>query len=181
MFAQNKRDLIVTLVLGAAMAAYVMLVYLPGRKNAQRLLREVNATQDMLEAAQRDVGLIPQVQAKLAMVEEYSQQWRKRLAKPDEVVDVFAELSRIATQTGTTTTRFEPRETTVDAELSRTPLHIDGTGSFDQLVKFIRAIDELPNVIWTDRLQLEVDEQSGEDVQFELELVIFGEQLEISE
>ena len=163
------------------MVAYVMFVYLPGRKSVLQLEQELSLTQDMLTNAQRSVAMIPQVEANLATVQEYCDRWQQRLPKPDEVVDVFAELSRVSVKSGTTTARFDPSETIVDAGLIRTPLQIEGSGSFSEVVTFIRAIDDLPHLVWTDELKIEADKQPGEDVKFELELVIFGEQMEISE
>jgi Tfp pilus assembly protein PilO len=169
---------IVTLTLAAAAGGYGLFVYLPGRKALAELRNEIRRKQDYVAAHSTLPIQLKTAQDELAAAQTVNQQWRQRAAA-GSTAPLYGKLYELAKQSGVTPTRFDPQSPQTLATLRRAPLNLTLTGDFAKVHAFLCRLEELPNPLWLDGVQVKRLGSTAGSVIVEVNLAIFADNREI--
>ncbi len=171
----DKSLWIVFVVLAAVVALYAGLVYLPQHQALARLSEELDTKRNYVEQTGDVILAIQTVQDELERTNAYNRHWQEHTPGERELANLFGKLSELARAAGTTTTRFDPEPIVVQAHVRRIPVTMGCRGTFEQVHRFLRELEALPQAIWIERLRIEKVPQFGETVDCEVSLVIFAD------
>ncbi len=166
---------IVTVPAVAAAAAYVYFFFIPTQRSIAGIRGELNAADDFIAQVEAFGPAIEATRDQLETTEQYVERWHQ--AAPDEegLSAVFGRISRQAKLSGITTTRFEPQPAIPYDTLRRVPVAVTCVGSFEQVCRFLRALEGLKETVWVEAVQMERFAEDGGEVQCELSLAVFAD------
>ena len=176
---------LISVPLIGALIGYMLYFYIPGRRDLTALREQLRATEATIQQADLLVAKIPAVQSQLGQARTYNEKWGSRIAPEGQIVGVFGSISRLASEVGISPSRFAPEKVTDLRYLREVPVDLACTGEFDEIREFIHRLEDLPQFVWIDKLELssatEKTEEAGKLTKCEMKLVLFGNQREISD
>jgi len=166
----------IVIVPGAALAVlYAVFVFLPGEKANARVRHELAAAEEFVEQVEAFGSAMDATQREFDKTQQYIQAWKQSAPSEDGLSALFGEINRLATQSGTTTTRFEPEPAIRYDAVCRVPIAMACVGSFGQVCEFLRGLESLDETIWVEDLQMEETGKESENVQCEMTLAVFAD------
>lgn len=172
---------IITVPVAALAAGYVFFFFLPGKKEADRLSKELSANRDYVVQSASTAAAIVATQKDLADTLAHNRSWSQTIPKQDGLADLFGKISALAEASGNTTTRFDPEPPVAMDKLSRVPVAVGCTGTFSQIADFLQSLESLPEPIWVDTLEIERVSKDGGAVDCQVNMMIFTDNLDSSD
>ena len=173
--SSHRGSLIVTLPVAGLAVAYLFLFFLPGGRTIDQLSGELTAEREFIALADAVAPAIHTTRQQLEKNLAYNAAWAESAPAPSELAPLFGKIHALAKESGSTTTRFDPEPPLPLDKLRRIPVVLGCTGSFSQISHFLHHLEALPQTIWIEELNIEQSGQNGEDVECELELLIFAD------
>ena len=177
----KRSDWIITVPLTAAAVAYVMLVFLPGRRANDELKDQIALKQQTIGQIPGLVNALEASGEELAMTKTYNTAWEQRAPARGEISMLHAKIRELAESAGTVITRFDPERSQTHGVLREIPLSVGCTGTFARIFEFLRGLEGMPEEIWINNLNLERVDMARGAVDCELSLVIFADNPENSD
>ena len=176
----HRGSWIVTVPLAAASIAYIMLVFLPGRRAIGEARDQIEQKQDYITRA-AGLPALRAAQQALEKTQAYNTTWEEHAPAQGRLSALYGRIHALAEAAGTTTTRFDPEPLVSYDNLLQIPLVVGCTGSFAQVCEFLRGLEGLQATIWMESVDLEHLVGVGESITCELNLVVFVDNPEISD
>jgi len=161
---------IVTVPVAVVGVIYVVFFFLPGKRAIGELRDRIQAHQEGIDQAAMVAAVLPAVQKDLKKAEDYNTAWEKNAPAVAEAAALHGKINALALAAGAELTRLDPGE-----RIQQIPLSVRCTGSFAQISGFLRSLEELPETLWIDSLNLESPEENRGIVQCEITLVVFAD------
>jgi Tfp pilus assembly protein PilO len=177
----SRGQWLITLTLVGAVTAYLMLVFLPGKRAIAERRHELRNKQEFILSAGQVRTQLHTVAAELASTRDYCNAWRGRPATSAGVAALFGEIAELAHTAGVNTTRFAPGTTIEFEQLRRIPITLICVGSFVQIQAFLAGLEASKQRIWVKELKLEPNRGSGDTVECELNLAVFADSPDFSD
>ncbi len=124
---------------------------------------------------------INDAQTQLQQANAHFEAWRLAAPPGTGSAVLVGEVSRLARDAGTRTTRLEPASAVDYEELRSVPLTLVCTGSFEQAFELVQGIEALTQSIWIDDFRIERKDAKQEDLSCEIKLVVFTGKSDISD
>ncbi|MBX3414870.1 MAG: type 4a pilus biogenesis protein PilO [Pirellulales bacterium] len=176
---------LISVPLVGALLGYMLYFYIPGRRDLMALREQLRATEATIHEADMLVVKIPAVQSQLGQATAYNETWNDRIAPQGQIVGVFGSISRLASDVGVSPSRFAPEKVTDLRYLRQVAVDLACTGEFEEIREFIHRLEDLPQFVWLNNIELSAvpakNESDRKLTKCELNLVIFGNQREISD
>jgi Tfp pilus assembly protein PilO len=176
---------LISVPLVGSLVAYLLLFYMPGRREMQSLREQLQSTEATIAESELIVAKIPAVQSELELAQEYIRKWGTQVPPTHQVVDVFGQISRLGAEVGTPPTRFTPDKSVDLRFLRQVPVELACSGRFEDLREFVNRLEGLPQFIWIESLNISPlapkDGETAKLAKCEMRLVLFGGQQEISD
>ena len=169
---QRYQWLVPAAILGVA-AAYLLLVYLPGRRAVSDLRKELETKQQPVATAGAVVAALATCDRELNETQAFVNDWKKKNSAEHGMTSLFAEIHRLAKQAGVTPVRFEPHATQTLETLQRGSLSLACTGTYPQIHDFLFRVERLPHSLWVESVQVKKSGETTENVLAEVSLVVF--------
>ena len=135
----------------------------------------------MVDQAGDVLSAIQNVQKELEKATGYIQEWQVHSPNPQELAPLFAQITQLAKQAGVTPTRFSPGNRVPYDQVAKIPLNICCQGSFAQIYDFLYQLESLTQILWIERFTMEKSRDNPEQLQCEINLVIFTDNPENSD
>ncbi|NUQ64256.1 MAG: type 4a pilus biogenesis protein PilO [Pirellulales bacterium] len=167
-------------LVGAAAAAYLAVVFLPGQRALARLHADL-VSQDACVAQAGD--LAPAIQATEKELEDtvrFNRAWQEASPTPQALSGLFGRMNQLAKDAGVSMTRFDPEPVELMQRIRRVPVLLGCTGTFPQVCELLQKFEHLPQAIWIHGLQLEVDGKNSKTVKVEVALSVFADNSDTS-
>jgi type IV pilus assembly protein PilO len=174
----------VTLPLVVLAVAYVMFVYLPGRKALAELQTQIENKRQVLDRSRLQLQAIVPTQLSLSRAEQYVAQWEKAAPHISDTSALFGMIHELANDSNLVTTRFDPDPPVKRDTLTQIPVSFDVSGSFADLFDFLTKLESLPIRIWVEMLKVNStgkNTQPGEKIAVAIKLVVFTSNSENSD
>ena len=165
---------IVTLPMAGVAAAYVMLVFLPGRRAIGEARDKIEQSQKHITQATAMAAALPVLEEELRTTQAYNTAWEENSPGQGGLSALYGKINALAKAVGTTTTRFDPEPVVPRDTIREIPIAMACTGSFAQLFNFIQSLEGLPEEIWVNSYKLENIAGKEGSVTCELTLVVFA-------
>lgn len=172
---------LITLPLVGLTVGYVWLFDLPARRTSQQLRSELEAAQTYVAQGPLIGVQTNEARSQLDKTNAFVETWRETSPGGTGSAVVLGEISRLARDAGTRTTRLEPATPAEYEELRSLALTLVCLGSFEQVFELLRGIEALPQSVWIDDLRIERKQESGDDLQCELKLAVFAGKSDVSD
>jgi len=177
----ERGGLYVTLPTAASVVALALLVFMPNQRKIDALRSQLRSRQMLTNEAQGMAQRIQDLQEQTDLAAAYVQRWRTNLPRDNQAVLVQAEITSLAAQAGVETTQLNPSEDVELPTLVRMPLKLELQGTFAEIFDFVKRLERLPRFIWLDTLTLKTSREDGEDLECEVDLIVFRERSEESD
>ena len=172
---------IVTVPLAAAAVAYLVAVFLPGRRAIATLQEEVTKKQEYVAQAAGLAKGLAATQQELEKTLAYTANWKKHAPAEGERAALYGKIHELAKAAGTLTTRFDPKPVNSRMRIRDYPLTMGCTGTFAQVHELLRSLETLPVEIWVDTVLIKKGSETGDSVACEANLVVFTDNPESSD
>jgi len=177
----QRNSLIVTIPLAATAAAWVFLLFLPIQKVIGRLQDEIDEMQQYCNRSELLLPVLGRTGRDLAEVRKKVAYWDKTAPSPEDLTPLLGQITAAARAAGLRTTRFDPKPIVVYDRIAEMPVSMGVTGSFPLLFRFLAKIENMPQTVWIDRLEIEKAGQTGWSVSCDMDLAIFMDNPENSD
>lgn len=157
----------------AGTVAFVALVYLPTRQKINDLREQAIEKEDFVQQTDSMAAVFAATTDSLNQAKQYVDHWQ--IHSPDRagLYKLFSRINELAKQSGTVTTRFDPKPVIKYDTLQRIPLELGCTGDFEQIYRFLAELEKLPQEIWIEQADLRKEGGLEGDVSCEIRLAIF--------
>ena len=172
---------LITVPLVGLTVGYVWLFHMPARRTCTQLRSELAMSQASVAQGPLILAQIAQTETQLAKANEFVEDWRESSPPSAGSAVLLGEISRLARDAGTRTTRLEPVKSEDREELRTLALTLVCQGSFEQAFELLRGIEGMPQSIWIDEVRIERKAGKGEGVQCEVKLAVFAGKSKISD
>jgi len=169
----KRSDWLLTLPLAAAAVAYVVFVFLPGRRATGELTEQIDSKQETIDQALSMHPALLVTRKEVDKTKTYTSAWEERAPARGELSLLHARIRELAAAAGTTITRFDPERAQIHGFLREIPLSVGCSGGFSQVFKFLQGLEGLPPTIWINELILEKMDTTKGYISCEMELVVF--------
>jgi len=170
----------VTVPLALGGLAFVFWFYRPTLSGIGELRAELELKQLALAEAVALPQKLRQVNQQLAETREFVATRRGGLEAP-RLADVFGEITSIVSASGAKTTRLEPEPVVRMRCLNRVPVTLACEGSFPQVYRMLRRLEQMPHTIWIEDLHVTREAKEGAVVKCVLKLAMFTGQANFAE
>ena len=177
----RQTNYILAVVLIGIIILYVVLVFLPNRREAALIRRQLQTDRAFIAKTAGLSAAIAQVQKELDQVEHYTTKWRKQMPAKAEIPRLFAKLDRLAAVAGVSTIRLDPLPIIEHHSLQQVPITLAVAGTFAEVFSLLSGIEMLAEPICVDDVKIERTRKAGGSVEFELKLVMFASKSEDSD
>ena len=176
----NRGSWLVTIPLVAIAMIHIVFVFFPGRDVITRLRTEIESRQLYISNADGVSAALAAAQQELLEARTYIENWQRAAFIVHRLPVLYGNINDLSNRAGTATTRFEPQMLVELGLIRQIPIHMACTGTFAQIHEFIRSLESLPQTIWIDSLQFNKPGQNGGNISCEIDLVVFSDNLKIS-
>ena len=166
---------VVALPLAGLAVAYVLAVFLPGQRAIDQLRGELADHREFVVSTTFVTPAIQATRDELGKTDAYNAAWSADAPAEPDLSELYGRIHALVKTAGATTTRFEPQPTVDYEQLRRIPVLVGCTGSFSQLGRFLKTLEDLPQTIWVETAEFSTNGQAEGVVKCEVELVIFAD------
>jgi Tfp pilus assembly protein PilO len=169
----NKGSLIVIVPVAAVVAAYVLWVYLPGKRAIADLREQIRTKQDYVLESEKLTKALREGKQELTRTETYVAACRRRASEEKDLGNILGLIHESANKARVRITRFDPQPPTSYERLRRVPVVVGLVGQFEQIHVFLRSLEGMPTYIWIGSVKMDVDTKSGKDIVGEIKFDVF--------
>lgn len=179
--AAPKRAWVFGIVVTAAVACYMFLVFLPGQRATAELREQFTQQLQYVQQCGQLGPKIASLERDLKQVRQFNRSWHAASPSEERLAHLFVTITEHANAARADIVRFEPQPAEQLDYVRRVPVEIALEGSFTQLYEFLARLESLPAEFWIDRLDLQTIDASPGRLRCELRMELFAGQSEISD
>lgn len=165
----------------AIAVVYVVFIFMPGEDAIAQLSGELAAKTEFIQQVEAMAPAVAITQTEYDNTRNYIRAWEDVAPSEDDIAELFGRINLLVKQSGATTTRFDPQPALRYERVSSVPVDLACVGSFAQVCTMLRDLEKLGETIWVESLQMEMAEKDGQNVQCELTLAVFADNLDSSD
>lgn len=165
----------VTLPVAAGTLAYLVLVFLPAKREIDGLRAEIERKERFVAQRAAIMPVMHATQDELRRAEKFTVAWSEKSPDPTSRPRLYREIQELANQANVETFRFNPEAVESREAFCRIPLAITCAGSFEEVFTFLRSVEQLPLAIWIDALKIEKISAIQENVMCEARFAVFAD------
>jgi len=165
---------LVTASIAGAVAVFLLLVFLPGKRQIAELRETLREKRAFITSTSSLQTQIEETEQTLQQCQEFNDAWVRSTGDEQAVPSAFADINQRAKASGTIITRFDPLDVTARHAVSEFPVALSVAGSFTQTFQFLAKLEQMPQTIWLDELQLDVSSKDRQSIECSAKLVIFA-------
>ncbi|MEN6404967.1 MAG: type 4a pilus biogenesis protein PilO [Thermoguttaceae bacterium] len=177
MNVMRQSNWIVTLSLAAVAVAYLALVWLPGRKSLEQLRQTVESKRAVISQSTGLSDALLRTHGELDETEAVVRRWEKTAPGKKDSPALYGTLHALAKNSRLSVTRFDPQPIVPHEKIQEIPIVMACSGSFSQIYEFLRRLEQQPQTIWVENLRMDQKVKNTKDIQCELSLVVFSDNL----
>ena len=170
-----------TVPLLAGAIAYFVFVFLPFHRSNNELRSEIRDKRTYLTQAKSVGAALVAGEQQIQAATRFRDQWLARTPKASHVADLFAQIQQVEMQSGVHANRFDPQPIEPQKWITEIPLQLSCVGDYRQVHSLIYGLETLPVDIWIRNLQLEKKSATSENIECNLDLVVFADNPEKSD
>ncbi len=170
----------ITAPLMALAIAYFFLVFRPVRAEIALLKLDLQTVTGATAEAQSKATRVHTMRSAVEQADKYLEECRRGLPAAGKIGAVYGRITHLADEAGLTTTRFAPGSPTDLARLRTVPLEIQCRGRFQEIWEFLEGLEKLEAVVWVEKAEIEGSPDKSDELQLELDLVVFADRGENS-
>ena len=154
---------------------YVIVAYFPSQKAMKSMRQQLEEQQqyimqtDQLFATQTAAG------AQLEQTEAWVKQWQQDAPDPQQADRLPSQISQQANQAGVRILRLEPQPVKQHGLVAEYPVLVSVEGSFEGIFNFCKGVEDLPQTIWLQNVNLQRPGELGGSLRCDLTLTILGD------
>jgi len=171
----SQNTWLATLAAAGLALAYLFLVFLPKQRAMQGLSEELDQNRQYVATAGSVAAAMEIAHGELERTRAFNAGWKNAAPPEAELAGLFGKVNALAGACGATPLRFDPDPTVKMQTVRLVPVAVGCTGTFGQIAGFLLELENLPQTIWAESLQLEVSGKPGDSVKCEIDLTIFAD------
>jgi len=179
--SQKRNSLLVTLGVAGLAVAYFTFVYGPQRRAITDLRREIQQVSNEIETSESLGSSLQTTADRLSAIRSYIDRFTEHDPKDGQFASVFGKITSLADEAGLSTARFDPHQPKSHRTMQEIPIEMAVTGDFAAAMALLAQIEQLPERIWVENLEIHPGGKDGEESTVEVRLVVFANQLASSE
>lgn len=179
--ASPKNSWLFALIVSAAVACYVFLVFLPGQRATAELRQQFTQQQQYVMQSTKLGPQIAELEKELRRTHAFIRAWHADSPSEERLAHVFVAITEHANRAGADIVRFEPQAAEQLEYLRKVPLELAVEGSFTQLFTLVGALESLQAEFWIESLDMQPVPATPGRLRCELRLALFAGGTEISD
>ncbi len=141
--------------------SYVYFFWLPVEDKIDGLQKSIAEQQQTLERNQAIADQLPKKKQEYEQLVKDLNVALNMLPKKSQIENLLADVSWAGKDAGLEFSVFQPKEERVREIYAEVPVEISVTGSFRQLLSFLKRVGEMPRIVDVKRLSISPGEQPG--------------------
>jgi Tfp pilus assembly protein PilO len=174
MSSKRRHSWLITLCVALAAAGFLWFAFIPTAKAIRETRNQIREKEDFIAQADAMLGSIKQSERNLTDVRQFTTKCRQQMPTPGHLADLFGKIVDFVNESGAIDTHFDPQPEVALEIVRRIPVHMQLTGSYQQIGRLIALLEGLPQIVWVEELKIEKQKEDGKDVQCDLKLEVFA-------
>lgn len=171
--ASNRSTWLFVLAVAAAAFAFLALVYFPTGKRIRAVKEDIRMKREFIAQTDELRPTIMQLERDVAEVERYAQEFQKQAPAPEQLANLFGQMTAQVRAAGATTLNVEPGAESALAMLRRAGVTLKIAGNFRQICQVIAALEQMPQPFWVEEVDIERG-KAGQAMQGGLKIEVFA-------
>ncbi|RMF48238.1 MAG: pilus assembly protein PilO [Deltaproteobacteria bacterium] len=156
-----QRALLLLLLLGVIVGAFVWFVFLPQQEELKRLQAESQRLQVKLQQDQRIANNLPKFKAEYERLKKRLEEALTELPNKQEIPSLLTSIASVAKDNGLDVVRFRPGNEVGKGFYAEVPVSLRLMGTYHQVALFSYAISRLPRIVNLNNLTLKPKNSKG--------------------
>jgi Tfp pilus assembly protein PilO len=167
---------------GAASIAllYLIFVFLPMQKAMKASRTQLAEKQKYIAGIEGQYTAVSATDAEVEQTRVFTAQWRQNAPDAQQIDGLPSQVSSQASLSGVRILRLEPLLAKSHGLVVEYPILVSVEGSFESIFKFFKGLEELPQTIWFQDVNLHKTGEMAGTLRCELTLTILGDLAEKS-
>lgn len=177
---KSQSPVLLAVVLGGGLGAYLYFGFLPQQAYLRQLTEELDARR--LDSTRQTTLAIRQAELEREQreIDAYLAEWSGPNASASLGSKVLGMIAELATSVGVTTTQIRPEPTIAFDTCQQLPLSLVCRGDYAELHALLAGLETLPLRAWTCELRMTLASGAADELECELKLAIFAGRGEFS-
>lgn len=142
-----QRFLLLFVVLGLLVAAFVYFLYNPGREELVKRQAELDRLQVQLQEKQRIANNLPRFKAEYEQMQKQLALALNELPNQKEIPSLLKSIAGLARDNGLEVLLFKPEKEAVKQFYAEVPVSLDLRGTYHQMAFFCQAVSRLARIV----------------------------------
>lgn len=178
----HKDSLLTIAGLAGLAAAFLFVVYLPGRRELVRIDAEIAAAHAEISGVPARAAELDRLREEIARREQYLRETLARVPMEADAHAVVQDVARFARRANVTIARLEPLSAVPYAAYSTIPFRVRFSGGFEAIAQFLRELEQRRGVVKVESLMLSRESGgSGEDAQGVVDVAVYVRDFDFSD
>ena len=167
---------------GAASIAllYLCLVFLPMQKAMKASRTQLAEKQKYIAGIEYQYTLVSATDPEFEQTRAFTAQWRQNAPDAQQIDRLPSQVSSQASISGVRILRLEPQSARPHGLVVEYPMMVSVEGSFESIFSFFKGLEELPQTVWLQEVNLHRTGEMAGTLRCELTLTILGDLAEKS-
>ena len=145
---------LITIGLAAVSVGYLYFVFMPSRRDIEKLREELSQKQAYLSQQPGLKVSLAAVEAELETTQKYVAGWRQHAPVAGELSALYGDIHRQVQLAGVKVEKFDPQTETTMETLRKIPVQLTAEGTFAQLHALLRGLEQMPACPWVEGLRI---------------------------
>jgi Tfp pilus assembly protein PilO len=176
---KHESYIVIAVVVGVAVV-YTFAAFFPQMRAIRAVRQEICEKQQFIMQTDKLRPLLTDQQKLIAATEAHLLEASGILIAPENLSKAYGEISRLCSEAGTQTARFEPLAAETFDTFRKVPLGLSVTGSTHQIESLLASLEGLPQLIWVEKLRMDGPSEAGGNTSCHMDLALFVDNREIS-
>lgn len=172
---QGPPGWLVTGGIASVAVAYVFLAFLPSQNAIRLMHRQLREKQEDIAATNKKFASVSLTRGQLDHASAFVKQWQKDAPAQHELSRLYARASDMARLAGVRLLRLDPQAARQHALVSEYSVTVSVEGTMEGIFNFFQGVEDLPQTIWLQDIQMRKTGETGENLRCDLTLRIFGD------
>lgn len=154
---------------------YVVFAYLPSQKAMKSMRQQLLEKQQYITQTDQLFAAATVARKQLEQTDLLVNQWQQNAPDPHEADRLPSQISIQANQAAVRILRLEPQPVKQHGIVAEYPVLVSVEGTFEGIFNFCKGVEELPQTIWLQNVNLQRPGELGGSLRCDLTLTILGD------
>ena len=161
--------------------AYIFFAFFPSQKAMKSMRQQLEEKQAYITKTDQEFAAVSAARADLEQASRFVKRWQKDAPDPLQADHLQAQISNKANLVGVRVLKLQAQQPKPHGLVAEYPILVSVEGTFEGIFNFFKGVEELPQTIWLQNVNLQRPGELRGELRCDLTLTILGDLAENSD